>query len=347
MTIMSALLGFRYQRGIDSRIDTIYGQSSHFSLRSSGVHVMDPLSDAITLLKPERFRTAGFDVAGAWAVRYDDQPGRIKCFAVTRGECWLAVEGLEPALLRTGDCFILPNGTAFTLATDLSVPPLSFHQVHRGLPYGGIVEQGGGGALQFVGVRFDLDGRQAAAIVQSLPPLLVIQDADDQKALRWAIEMLMHEMRDNKLGANLAAHHLGHMMLLQALRLYLAQPREGTGWFAALTDPQLGAAIGAVHADPARRWTLDALASVAAMSRSICAKRFRDRVGETPMAYITRWRMMLAAERLAGGSESLTQVAESVGYSSENAFNTAFKRIVGQSPRRYARGGGDLGVAAQ
>ena len=73
------------------------------------------------------------------------------------------------------------------------------------------------------------------------------------------------------------------------------------------------------------------------MSRSSFAERFRDKVGETPIAYLTRWRMMLAAERLVGGSEPLAQTAGAVGYDSENAFNTAFRRVMGCSPRRYAR----------
>ena len=73
------------------------------------------------------------------------------------------------------------------------------------------------------------------------------------------------------------------------------------------------------------------------MSRSIFAHRFRDKVGETPIAYLTRWRMMLASDRLASGSDSLAQTARSLGYESENAFNTAFKRVMGCTPRRYAR----------
>ena len=300
---------------------------------------MDALSDLLTLLKPERFRTAGFDFGGEWAVHYGDQPGRIKCFAVTKGECWLAVKGIEPVRLTAGESFVLPSGCAFTLASNVEVPPLSFHEVHRGRPYGGVAVHQGGGDVQIVGVRFDLDGRQSGALLSSLPPMLLVEKAADQAALRWSIEQLMHEMREARLGASLAAHHLAHIMLLQALRAYLSSPREGIGWFFALADPQLGAAIGAMHADPTQRWTLGELAGRAGMSRSIFAERFRDKVGETPIAYLTRWRMMLAAERLLSGSEPLAETAGSVGYDSENAFNTAFRRVMGCSPRRYARAG--------
>jgi AraC-like DNA-binding protein len=124
---------------------------------------------------------------------------------------------------------------------------------------------------------------------------------------------------------------------VQALRLYLSEQPGGVGWFFALADPKLAIAIAAMHADPARRWTLAELAARAGMSRSIFAERFREHVGETPVAYLTRWRMLLAAEKLVTTREPLARTARSLGYESENAFNTAFKRVMGSSPRRYAR----------
>ena len=156
--------------------------------------------------------------------------------------------------------------------------------------------------------------------------------------LRWLIERMMEEARGRQAGASLAANHLAQLMLLQALRQYLAsRDVDGVGWFFALADPRLSQALAAMHADPARRWTLQALAQEAGMSRAVFALRFREKVGETPIAYLTRWRMLLAAEQLLQGGRSLADTAASLGYESENAFNTAFKRLMGCSPRRYAR----------
>ncbi|MBV9747818.1 MAG: helix-turn-helix transcriptional regulator [Acetobacteraceae bacterium] len=133
-------------------------------------------------------------------------------------------------------------------------------------------------------------------------------------------------------------HHLAHLMLLQALRLHLSRRADNqVGWFYALAGPQLSAAIKAMHADPTHRWTLGELATRVGVSRSVFAQRFRERVGETAIVYLTRWRMMLAAERLACSCEPLAKVARSFGYESENTFNTAFKWMMGCSPRRYAR----------
>lgn len=145
-------------------------------------------------------------------------------------------------------------------------------------------------------------------------------------------------MREQQPGSFLVAQHLAHMMLIQALRMDLAEaPNGGTGWLAALADKQLGVAISAMHSEPARRWTLQALAERACMSRSAFAQKFKDAVGVAPMEYLARWRMLLAADRLENSSEPVSAIALSLGYESESAFSTAFKREMGDSPRRYGR----------
>lgn len=299
---------------------------------------MDPLSDVLSLLKPQSHLTARFDAGGAWAIQFGDQVGRIKCYAVASGSCLLSVESVEEAVrVEAGDCFVLPSGRRFRLGSDLDLEPILAHDVFAQTPPGGGVVHNGGGGVFLVGCRFEMNGRHAAALLRTLPPIVHLKVESDQAALRWSIERMMEEVREDRPGASLVAHHLAHMMLVQALRLYLSErPSRGVGWFFALADPQINAAISAMHDNPAHRWTLDELASRAGMSRSVFAQRFRDKVGQTAIAYVTRWRMMLASERLAATNSPLSQIARSLGYESENAFNTAFKRVMGCSPRRYA-----------
>jgi AraC-like DNA-binding protein len=150
---------------------------------------------------------------------------------------------------------------------------------------------------------------------------------------------MMQELRDPQPGGFLVIDHLVHMMLVQALRLHLAEGIEGgVGWLFALADRQMSAAITAMHDDPGRRWTLQALAERAGMSRSSFALRFKETVGASPMEYLTRWRMLLAGDRLMNSSEPISVVARSLGYESESAFSTAFKRVMLCSPRQYGRG---------
>jgi AraC-like DNA-binding protein len=127
------------------------------------------------------------------------------------------------------------------------------------------------------------------------------------------------------------------MMLVLALRLHLAErPRAGVGWLFALADKQMGAAINAMHRDPAHRWTLQSLADVAGMSRSTFAQKFKETVGEPPMEYMGRWRMMLAGDKLVNSGDSISVIANSLGYESDSAFSAAFRRVMGCSPRQYA-----------
>ncbi|CDG51204.1 MULTISPECIES: AraC family transcriptional regulator [Halomonadaceae] len=300
---------------------------------------MDPLSEVLSMLKPRSYITAGFDAGGAWALTLDDLAGRIKCYAVMQGACWLSMKDMEaPVLLQAGDCFVLPSGKAVRIGSDLSTEPKRASEVLDPSRSGEIVTYNGGGDVFLVGSRFEVNGRHAEALLQTLPPLMRVETSADRARLRWSVELMMEELQEARPGSSLVAQQLAHMMLVQALRLYLSeQSSNDIGWFAALEDPQLSKALRAMHANPAHSWTVQELATQAGMSRSTFAERFRHKAGETPIAYLTRWRMMLAGEQLTHGRDTLARIALSVGYESEHAFNTAFKRVMGISPGRYIK----------
>jgi AraC-like DNA-binding protein len=131
---------------------------------------------------------------------------------------------------------------------------------------------------------------------------------------------------------------LADIVFVQAIRAHIAAAGpEEAGWLAALSDPRIGPALRAIHADAARPWTVEALAAIAGQSRSGFALRFRQRVGEAPLAYLTRWRMFRAGCLLRQGDQSLGQIADLVGYDSEPAFAKAFKRETGLAPGAYRR----------
>jgi AraC-like DNA-binding protein len=131
------------------------------------------------------------------------------------------------------------------------------------------------------------------------------------------------------------AQQLAYMMLVQALRMHLAEGLSGgVGWLFALADKQMGAAISFMHDDPAHGWTLQELAARAGMSRSTFALKFK----RTPTECLTRWRMLLAGDKLANSKDPISVIALSLGYESESAFSTTFKRVMGCSPRQYSRG---------
>lgn len=301
---------------------------------------MDPLSDILSLLKPRNLLSAGFAAGGDWAVQFPDQQDNIKTGAVVRGRCLLWVEGeAGPLPLEPGDCFLLPAGRPFRMASGPDVMPLPAQEVFATARRGGVAQIGVGDDFFCVSSRFALEGRHAGLLLSLLPPLVHLRDVGDRSGLRWAMERMMLELREDRPGAFLVLRHLAHMMLVQALRLHLDNGPHGNraGWLFALSDRQIGAAIAAIHAEPAHPWTLQELARHVGMSRSSFAERFKQMVGDAPLEYVTRWRMLLAGDRLLSGRESVSAIALSVGYQSESAFSTAFKRVLGCPPRDYAR----------
>lgn len=300
---------------------------------------MDPLSDVLSLLKPHSYVSASLDAGGEWSIQFPQHEG-IKFNAVISGQCWLSVEGVPDGVcLKAGDCFLLPSGQPFRLASDLTLTPIDSDTIFSTAREGGTVSCNGGGDFLLVGSRFALTSDHANILLEVLPPIVHIRKESEQSTLRWSLEQMMQELRERQPGNLLVAQHLAHLMLVQALRLHLAEGLSGgVGWLFALADQQIGAAINAMHENPAYRWTLQNLAERACMSRSSFALKFKQTVGATPMEYLTRWRMLLAGDRLTNSSDSIFEIALSLGYESESAFSTAFKRVMGCSPRQYSRG---------
>jgi AraC-like DNA-binding protein len=299
---------------------------------------MDPLSDVLSLLKPQSYVSGGFGVDGNTSVQFPKHQG-IKCYAVLSGQCWLSVEGVPDAVpLTAGDCFLLPHGLPFCLATDLSLTPVDF----RTLLSTWKADTASHNEIEgnyVVGGHFLLTGSHADLLLGSLPPIVHIRRESDKAAMRWSLERMKEELRNPQPGGSLMAQQLAYMMLVQALRLHLADgARGGVGWLFALADKQMSAALVCMHDDPGHTWTLKKLAERVGMSRSIFALRFKETVGAPPMEYLTRWRMLLAGDRLKNSDDSISVIASSLGYESESAFSKAFRRVMICSPRQYRRG---------
>ena len=291
---------------------------------------MDPLSDVLSLLKPRSYSAGGFDVGGDLSIQFPRHEG-IKCYAVVSGECWLAVEGVADAvLLKTGDCFLLPSGRPFRLASDLSLTPIDARTIFANKRNGSVHSFNGGGDCFIAGGHFAFAGSHASILLGVLPPIVHLRKESDKAAMRWSLERMMRELREPQPGTTL---------LVQGLRLHLSEGLEGgVGWLFALADQQMSVAITSMHDDPGHGWTIQKLAERAGMSRSTFALKFKQTVGESPMEYLTRWRMLLAGDKVANSSDPISAIARSLGYESESAFSTAFKRVMGCSPRQYSRG---------
>jgi AraC-like DNA-binding protein len=179
-------------------------------------------------------------------------------------------------------------------------------------------------------------------VTQLLPSFILIK-ADQARtlALHNTMQALASEMAEQTPGSEVVANRLAEVLFIQMLRAHIASEPErfSKGWLRAIFDPQMGAALSAIHDSVNTSWTVESLAETAAMSRSAFAVRFKELLGQTPLEYVTEWRMQKAMQLLGQRDKKLIDVARSVGYESDAAFSKAFKRVVGANPGEYLKRG--------
>lgn len=297
----------------------------------------DPLSDVIALLKPRAVYSKGISGAGRWAVRYASfgQPGFC---AVTEGRCRLVVDGEAPAILEEGDFVLLPATPAFTMgsiepASPVAIDPMAVAAApERETRHG---RQDGPPDMRQFGGYFSFDAPDASLFVSLLPRMIHVRGAS---RLTQLVQLLGDEAARVDVGRDLILERYVEILLIEALRSAPAE-HGPPGLLRGLAEPRIALALQHMHAEVERSWTVEALARLAAMSRSAFFDRFHQTVGMRPMEYLMSWRMALAKDLLRRQDLSLDAVAEKVGYGSASTFSTAFSRHVGLPPSRFARTG--------
>jgi AraC-like DNA-binding protein len=273
------------------------------------------------------------------------EPGaeRVVIFhLITEGECFVEMKNSEPVRLIAGDAVLFPQGDAHLMTSQPGLPPakssgLDAVLARRPRP----ISYGGGGAVtRMLCGYLACDARLARLLLAGLPPLLRI-NVRGSNAGMWleaSVNYALREARSPRPGGAGVLAKLAEVLFIEVLRLYMNEQHEGrTGWLAGVGDRIVGAALNAMHKDPAHAWTLEELARVANTSRSVLAERFQHMVGSSPMQYLTQWRMMLAANLLRTGNAPMTRIAEGVGYQTDTAFIRAFRREFGAPPATWRR----------
>ena len=193
----------------------------------------------------------------------------------------------------------------------------------------------GGELAHFVCGFLGCDSRPYNPLLTALPRVIVIND-HVSGALGAYFSAALAESKSERMGSADLLGRISELMFVDVVRRHLESlPPDRTNWLSGLRDQYVGRALMALHADPARDWTLETLAHEAALSRSSFAERFTQFVGHPPMQYLTNWRMQLATNYLRNGTESVAAIANRVGYESEAAFSRAFKKVVGSPPSEW------------
>ncbi|MGW4791312.1 AraC family transcriptional regulator [Nonomuraea sp. NPDC004297] len=302
---------------------------------------MDVLSDVVAFMRTGHPTSARVSWRAPWGQRFPAAPGSAVFHVVLRGSCWLLPGDGEPVRLNVGDVVFLPHGDAFGLADDPARPLTeSACALHSGL-YASAGFAGAGAETVILSCGYRLDADRIHPILAELPGLIHLPATlGSHPALRAAVELLTGEIGDPRPGADTIVSSLLDMLQLYILRAWFEaddEPCTLSGWSAALADPAIGRALNAIHSDPGHRWTVESLGNHAGLSRAGFARRFSALVGQPPLAYLTWWRLATAARMLRESDVSVAEVAERVGYMSEFAFGTAFKREYGVAPGRYRR----------
>lgn len=254
---------------------------------------------------------------------------------VVQGSCWLRASG-ETRPLRRGDVVLFPEGSSHELvhAPEAEASPAE-DLLGSGRAEGPTPGYGGSGlATTLVCGHFSYDRGGLHPFFSALPELIHVSAGDGQHAswVATASQMAAAESTSGQRGAAVVVDRLAEALLLQTLRQFLAGRSKPEGFLAAVEDPPVGRALACIHGHPDQKWTVVDLAREAGVSRSGLAQRFRELVGESPMRYLARWRMLAARRLLAGGTLGTAEVAQRVGYESEFAFAKAFKRFFGEGP---------------
>lgn len=310
-------------------------------MRSSQSKI-DPLSEVLTTFTLQRVVSARFEAAEPFALRmpaYD----HVKIGAAINGAFDLQIVGSsEVVRIEQGDCYLLTDGRAYRTSS-VSADPLDdidaagLFAANKGAD--GVVRWGSGLAMTIViGARFVFDTIGLEWLRSSVPNLIHIAAHMPAAApIRATLALLAAEAVDAGPGQGLISERLSDVLLVQALRAHLQSGGTTVGWLSGLSDPRIARALENFHSTPGEAWSVDRLAKAGGMSRSAFSERFLARVGMTPMAYVSAWRMQRIRHALATSDRAFADIAAQNGFLSRTAASRAFRRQFGIAPRDARR----------
>lgn len=309
----------------------------------------DILSDILGIIRFSGAISFRPEFSAPWAVQslphadfadaLQAQTKRLLPFHImAKGSCWVQASDGTQILLSQGDIIIFPHGDAHILGDRLDQEAVLISRLVPKPPWTDplLMKYGGGGEVSKLVCGFlKCEEMLMHPFLKTLPKLIHVRAFAEPTAplLETGVRYIIQETDNFRSGSMCSLTRLVELMFIEILRNYMQNlPAHKVGGLAALKDPIVRQALEWIHADPAHLWTVSELATQIGMSRSALATRFTQLVGQSPMKYLTYWRLHLASRQLQDTDDSIAKVAIRVGYESEAAFNRAFKRLVGIPP---------------
>jgi AraC-like DNA-binding protein len=313
---------------------------------------MDVLSEVLKVVKLQGALFYNGEFSAPWCVNASSARALAKQFApaaehvivfhlLTHGRAFIRLASGEHEILNAGDLVMIAHGDPHVMGNGSAMKAVNDSEQLAEVLAQGLTpwRMGGGGEItKFVCGYMACDPELSKAFLSGLPPLFKVSIRNEPSG-RWlenSIRFSVDELGSTRPGGEVVLAKLAEVLFVETLRAYIAHlPAEDKGWLAGARDTEVGKTLALMHRDPSRAWTLAMLAKEVGISRSVLAERFRHYLNETPIAYLTRWRLQLGAQMLSSTNHSVAQLAAEVGYESEAAFNRAFKRRFEVPPARF------------
>jgi AraC-like DNA-binding protein len=303
---------------------------------------MDPLSEVFGTMRIQEARYRRVEATAPWGFRYSGDKGpRIRFGLVIRGSALLRFKDQRRTIsLSSGDLFIfILSDEPFTLLDHPRSAVIDYSELRK-LEVDGVIHYGGGGPLTtLVSGSFGMSAFGAPLISTILPRYLHLRlEQNRSHAFQSVLDLLAAETAQPGIASSRLISCLYESLFVFAIRAYASSSAAPPkGWLAAMSDKHLSKAIQAMHSSLDRSWSVASLAREARMSRSAFALKFRTVLGQTPLEYLTRWRMYKAGAMIRSNNKSFAEVASAIGYGSESSFSRVFRREMGEAPREYRR----------
>jgi AraC family transcriptional regulator, alkane utilization regulator len=315
---------------------------------------MDMLSLTLSQMRLSSSMLSRYDASAPWSVDIPDVMAITTYFMLT-GECWFCPTSEMAAIhLREGDMLMMPRWQEHKLCSSPEIPAVPFADVlkragiHLWDPAHPLVEAvvlsdranlDSPPDIQILTMMFKANSGYQENLVNSLPPIfhLAAEDIEFTALITVIRQFVASDIETRPSGYAAAGHRMAELILIELLRTVVIKRPEGTsGWLNGLGSPAIAAAITALHHDPQRRWTLEALAREARLSRSQFSAQFSRLVGHSAMAYVEGVRMQWATEAILRGM-ALKEISDALGYATPYGFHKAFVRQLGMSPGKWRK----------